>query len=249
MNGKLAYDLPTRIFHWLFAILFTVSFFIANVIDDDSALYAYHMLSGILMSVLVVLRILWGFIGTRYSRFSTFMLSLKSLLDYSSALVFGKTKKYMNHNPASSYAAIIMFCFTLALLVTGLLMSNHIYKDFFEEVHELVANGFLIIVLLHIAGVLFHHLRHRDGILWTMISGRKKGLEGQEEIKSQSLYVAILFLAIIIFSASKILLSYNSTTQKFRCFSVEFQLGEAGNHHEGNGKHRYDGDEDDDEGL
>lgn len=80
MSIKLAYDLPTRIFHWCFALLFVFSFFIAKVIDDDSALYAYHMLSGILMSLLVILRVFWGFVGTRYARFSSFMLHPKDLI-------------------------------------------------------------------------------------------------------------------------------------------------------------------------
>lgn len=226
MNNKLAYDLPTRIFHWCFALLFAFSFFIAKVIDDDSTLYAYHMLSGILMSLLVILRVFWGFVGTKYARFSSFMLHLKDLIGYLTSLLTGKTKRYMSHNPASSYAAIFMFLASLGLVATGVLMSKRVYKDVFEEVHELAANGFLVVVLFHIAGVLFHQYKHRDNIGLSIISGKKKSIDGEAEIKSARPLIGLLFIAIIISSASYILSSYNTDTQTLTLPIIELQLGE-----------------------
>lgn len=246
MNTKLAYDLPVRIFHFSFAVLFVFSYFVADVIDDESSLYAYHMLSGILMSILVVLRVIWGFIGTKYARFSTFMLKPKDLIGYLKSTVSGKTKRYMGHNPASSFAAIAMFLASIVLVITGVLMSKSIYKDFFEEVHELVANGFLIIVLLHIAGVIFHQLRHKDNIGLSIINGKKQSVEGEVEIKSQATTVGIIFIAIIISSASYILSSYNTNTQILSLPSFELQLGENDDEHEIKSHKKHDEDHDDD---
>ncbi len=109
MKKIVVYDLPTRAFHFLFGFLFIFSFSIGKFVDDDSWLYAYHMLSGFLMAFLIVLRILWGFFGTKYARFKSFQLRPKKLVDYFSSIVSGKTKRELGHNPASSYAAIIMF--------------------------------------------------------------------------------------------------------------------------------------------
>jgi cytochrome b len=81
-NRKLVYDWPLRIFHWLFALLFAAAFLIAKNIDDESPVFFYHMLAGILLSVLVFERLLWGFMGTRYSRFSPFEWNPKTLISY-----------------------------------------------------------------------------------------------------------------------------------------------------------------------
>lgn len=232
MNNKLTYDLPVRIFHFCFAALFVFSYLVADLVDDELALYAYHMLSGILMSILVVLRIIWGFIGTKYARFSSFMLKPKDLIGYLKSSVSGKTKRYMGHNPASSFAAIAMFIASITLVVTGILMSKSIYKDFFEDIHELIANGFLIIVLLHIAGVIFHQLRHKDNIGLSILNGKKQSIEGEAEIKSQATFVGILFIMIIISSASYMLSSYNTDTQILSLDFFELELGENDDHDE-----------------
>ncbi|MCB0414133.1 MAG: cytochrome b/b6 domain-containing protein [Bdellovibrionales bacterium] len=155
MKTSNAYDLPLRIFHWVFAMLFASSFYIAKVIDDDSALYVYHMLSGLIMTGLILLRVIWGFWGPKTARFSSFPLSINELINYFTSLFSHKTKRYLGHNPASSYAAIVMFIFTLGLATTGILMSLRINKHFFEDIHELAANGFIILVIIHIVGVIF----------------------------------------------------------------------------------------------
>ena len=65
MKKTKVYDLPTRLFHWLFAGLFLSAFLIAKVIDDDSPSYSYHMLLGVILGMIVFLRIIWGFVGSK----------------------------------------------------------------------------------------------------------------------------------------------------------------------------------------
>ena len=80
MRNRMIYDLPTRIFHWLFAGLFIAAFLIAKTVDDESPAFSYHMLAGLLLTLIVLLRILWGFVGTKHSRFASFALYPKDLL-------------------------------------------------------------------------------------------------------------------------------------------------------------------------
>jgi cytochrome b len=75
-----------------------------------------------------------------------------------------------------------MFLLTFALVGTGLLMVNDFGKEFFEEVHELFAFGFLLTVIAHIAGVMFHQFRHQDGMILSMFNGKKEAVEGQVAI-------------------------------------------------------------------
>jgi cytochrome b len=50
MQRILVYDLPTRLFHWLFAGSFVAAFSIAELIDDDSIWFSLHMLAGLCLA-------------------------------------------------------------------------------------------------------------------------------------------------------------------------------------------------------
>lgn len=78
MKRQLVFDLPTRLFHWMFAGLFLTAFVIAKTIDDDSGWFNYHSLAGLTLGFLVLLRIIWGIIGTQHARFTDFALNPKS---------------------------------------------------------------------------------------------------------------------------------------------------------------------------
>lgn len=226
MENSKAYDLPIRIFHWVFALLFVSSFSIAKLIDDESTLYAYHMLSGILMVSIVILRIVWGFLGSETSKFSSFHLRPSELIDYLKSVMSTESKRYLGHNPASSYAAIVMMIFALGLGFSGLMMSLRINKHFFEETHELMANGFIIVVLFHIAGVIIHQLRHRDGLIYSMFNGKKAKIDGKNEIKSNHSIMAIIFVISIVSVGTYLVNNFNESTGKLSVFGTQIQLGE-----------------------
>ncbi len=236
MENSKAYDLPVRIFHWAFALLFVMSFSIARLIDDDSALYSYHMLSGILMASIVILRIVWGLVGSKNSRFSSFKLRPSELTAYMKSVVSNKSQRYLGHNPASSYAAILMMIFTLGIGFSGLMMSLRINKHFFEEIHELLANGFLVVVLFHIAGVLLHQFKHNDGMIFSMLNGKKAKIDDESEIKSNHPVVAIVFAVFLIGMGSYLLKSFDGNTGNLNAFGAQLQLGE--NEH---GEHKDEG--------
>jgi len=229
MNTVKVYDLPTRAFHWLFAILFLISFLVGKFIDDDSRLYVYHMLSGVIMTFLVTLRIIWGLIGTKYAKFSSFKLRPKDLVRYFSSVIAGKTKRELNHNPASSFAAAFMFLASFALTCTGLLMVKGIEKEFFEEIHEIFVFGFLLTVIFHIAGIIFHQLHHQDGMISSMITGKKINVDGQEEIKSQAIIPLVIFIVLILGFVFLLTNNYNKEKQQLTIGTQTLQLGEKDN--------------------
>ena len=93
MKRQLVYDLPTRLFHWLFAGLFLTAFVIAKTIDDDSSWFSFHSLAGLTLGFLVILRIVWGIFGTQHARFSNFALNPKDLLAYFKGILSGEKKE------------------------------------------------------------------------------------------------------------------------------------------------------------
>lgn len=222
-----AYDLPVRIFHWLFAVLFTTSFTIANIIDDESVIFVYHMLSGILMTFMIILRFVWGVAGSKTSRFSSFRLNPAELLSYFRSMVSDKSKRYLGHNPASSYAAVFMMGMALGLGFTGLMMVLKVNKHFFEELHELLANGFFVMVILHIAGAVFHQMKHRDGLIFSMLTGKKEKIEDQYEIKSNHILIAGFFVLLVMAFAGYLMNNYDTKTGKLSIIGSHLQLGKG----------------------
>lgn len=228
MRIQLIYDLPTRVFHWLFAGLFITAFLIAKTVDDDSPVFSYHMLAGLLLSFTVLLRIVWGFVGTKHARFASFALHPRDLFAYFTGILSGDKRKWAGHNPASSWAALIMLALALGLGTTGYLMANG-EKETFEDVHELLANGFLVVVLMHVAGVALHALRHRDAIPLAMIDGAKSGVAPAETISNTRPAIALLFLGLVATLAFHLAGNFDSGTRTLNLFGTTLQLGEAEN--------------------
>lgn len=250
MRNRLVYDLPLRIFHWLFASLFVAAFLIAKTIDDDSPLFSYHMLAGLLLGFTVLLRVFWGFVGTKYSRFSSLALHPKDLVAYFKEILSGGKRRWAGHNPASSWAAILMFALALGLGLTGFLMGRG-QKETFEDLHELLANGFLVVVLMHVAGVALHAIRHADGIVLSMVDGAKMDLPITAAIPSSKRAVALVFVGLVLTFTTYLAENFDSRTQTLGFFGTTLQLGDddggdAGENNEGNLKSRSDDDSDED---
>jgi cytochrome b len=226
MKKYLVYDLPTRIFHWLFALLFLTGFTIAKVIDDDSPWFNYHSLAGLTLGFLVMLRILWGFFGTQHARFSDFALNPKDLVHYFYGMLTGEKKRWAGHNPASSWAGVTMMLLALGLAVTGYLMTSGSNKETFEDVHELMADAFVIAVILHVAGIVIHTIRLREIIGLSMIDGKKADIAPEMQISSSRAGFGILLLGLVVAFGLNILKNYNGQTKSLQFFGTTLQLSE-----------------------
>ena len=80
------------------------------------------IISEIIYSVLflVLFRILYGFVGTKYARFSDFLYHPAKIADYLKGLLIGRPKHYIGHNPAGGFMILIMLLSLLSLTLTGL---------------------------------------------------------------------------------------------------------------------------------
>jgi cytochrome b len=225
MRNQLVYDLPVRLFHWIFAGLFVGAFLIAKTVDDESPLFSYHMLAGLLLVFTVLLRIVWGFVGSAHSRFSSFALKPQELVAYFSGILSGEKRRWAGHNPASSWATFAMFALALGLGTTGYLMASG-SQETFEDVHELMANGFLVVVLLHVAGVLLHGFRHHDGIGFSMVDGRKMDVPALKTISSSKSAVALVFVILVVVFAGYLVRNFDGATSTLKLFGTTLTLGE-----------------------
>lgn len=209
MKRILVWDAPVRLFHALLVTGFVAAFALAEFTDDEGPLFVVHMVLGLLVGLMTVLRILWGFMGSRYARFVAFEFRPRALLDYARGLFGAVTPQTsMGHNPATSYAVLFMLAAALGLAATGFIMASG-GGDAFEEVHELLAFGLLAIAVVHVLGVLWHSLRHRDGIVLAMIDGKKLGAQ-EAAISSSRPVAALTGLGVTALAATWLLAGYDA---------------------------------------
>lgn len=250
MQRVQVYDWPTRIFHWSFALSFVGAYGIAQLFDDESATFPYHMLLGLVLVATVLLRVIWGGVGSRYARFSSYRLSPAQLVAYFRGVLSGRGERTLGRNPATSWAALLMMTLALGLGLTGYLMTSGGNKEVYEEVHELLANLFVFTALTHVAGVLLHLARHRDGIALSMVTGTQASTEGASGITRTHWGVGLLFLGLIAGFAFHLNRNYNPGTQTLQLLGSTLQLGES-EEHEGNeggqGENEGQGSDDDDD--
>ena len=105
--------------------------------------------------------------------------------------------------------------------------------DTLKEVHELLANGFLAIVILHLAGLLLHTLRHRDALWKSIFTGNKTDISEQSTPVRSCRAVGILLLLVTLSFSTYLTLNYDSRSQDLALFGTRLHLGEAeGDEHE-----------------
>ncbi|MEQ1724085.1 MAG: cytochrome b/b6 domain-containing protein [Pseudobdellovibrio sp.] len=229
MRQQLVYDLPTRIFHWMFAGLFLIGFVIAKTMDDDSIWFSYHSMAGLTLGFVVLLRIVWGIIGSKHARFFNFALKPQDLVSYFKGMLAGDKKRWAGHNPASSWAAISMMLMALGLAVTGYLMTSGPDKETFEDIHELLANGFIIVTVLHVAGIVLHTLRHKEMIGLSMVDGKKAEVEACETIASSRSAIGVLLIGLVVSFGIYLFKNFDSQTGSLQFFGTTLQIGENEN--------------------
>lgn len=226
MRQVLVYDLPTRLFHWLFAGFFITAFAIANLIDDDSARFSLHMLAGLGMSFVIVLRLIWSLVGTRHARLTDLALNPKQLIGYLNGMFSGNRRRWIGHNPASSWAAVAMVGLALGLGATGYLMTIGVGISWLQDAHELMANALLAVVLLHIGGVAAHVLRHRDHLETSMVTGRKQTLASDQRPVRSVPAAGMAFVVLTGLFMGYLLQHYDAQARTLDLFGTTMQMGE-----------------------
>ena len=172
MNAKTrVWDLPVRIFHWSLA----ASFAGAYVLSESERLRNVHVSLGYTVLGLIAFRMLWGLVGSRYARFSSFLYGPGAALGYLRDALRGRPGHYAGHNPAGSWAVYALLLLGIATGVSGYLNFNGYGGEGMEEVHEVMANAWLVMVGLHIFGVIFSSIAHRENLVRAMITGYKRG--------------------------------------------------------------------------
>lgn len=184
-----AWDLPTRVFHWslVLSILSAwASFRFAEVFGDSTM--KWHRYTGYAILVLVVWRLLWGFVGSSTSRWANFVRWPWHAAGYLVDLVRGRDRHFLGHNPLGTYMVLALLAAVGTQGVLGLMTVEHndvtwgpLYKLVSEATYKRISYfhvrllDYLILPLVaaHVAANIFYGQVKKDPLIPAMITGRK----------------------------------------------------------------------------
>jgi cytochrome b len=189
----LIWDAPVRVFHWLMVLSFAGAYLTA----ESERWRLVHVTLGYTMAGLVVFRLLWGLVGTRHARFSSFVRGPGAIARYLRALVSGRPEHHAGHNPAGALAIIALLGMTLVVTAAGWATYNEVGGHWLEELHEGAANVMLGIVGVHVAAVLLASWLHRANLIGAMVTGRRRG-SPDDGVRSAWRSVALLMLVAVM---------------------------------------------------
>ncbi len=182
------WDVPTRIFHWTLVLAIAFMWYSA---EAGGSWLAWHLRVGLFVIALVVFRICWGFWGSDTARFCQFVRGPSAISRYIKGQ-FNENEQ-PGHNPLGALSVLALLAALLVQVITGLfaadentftnsgylnaLVSEHV-GSIFRNFHVQFFNILLLLIVVHIASVLFYLFVKKHNLVHPMLSGYKY-LQGQ----------------------------------------------------------------------
>ncbi|MBU3593755.1 cytochrome b/b6 domain-containing protein [Polynucleobacter sp. 71A-WALBACH] len=191
----LVWDMPVRVFHWLLVICFAGAW----LTSESERLAMIHYAFGYTACLLVLIRLVWGLVGTRYARFTQFLKSPRAVLGHFLAMLRGHPHHDVGHNPAGG---LVMFALMLLILLigfTGYLTVKEFLGGFVSEIHEAVASIALAIVVVHIIAAIGVSVIEKQNLVRSMVTGKKKGFPEQGIRYPQYLIGSMILMGALYF--------------------------------------------------
>lgn len=183
--GRLVWDLPTRLFHWLFVLTLCTQYATGEAGGDW---LVWHFRTGYLMMGLLTFRVIWGFVGPTHARFCSFIKGPGATLAYLRQVHKAGQESIhsVGHNPAGGLMVIGMIALLSAQVVTGLFSSDGLSyygpysstvssdrSDQITDWHGILFNIIIAAAALHILAVLYYTFIRKSPLVPAMIHGRK----------------------------------------------------------------------------
>jgi cytochrome b len=202
------WDLPTRVFHWAL-VLCVLGLVVSGQIGGS--VMAWHFRLGYVVLALLLFRLVWGFVGGRWSRFGVFVRAPGVVLAY----LRGKATPDMEagHNPLGALSVLGLLAVGLVQVTTGLFSDDEIFNSgplahwvssdwvsLATRVHSKFNKVLLLaLVLLHIGAIVYYRVAKRRDLVRPMLTGDKElagAAEPSHDTWGSRLFALCLFMAI-----------------------------------------------------
>ena len=173
------WDLPLRVFHWALALCVLALVVTGNVGGEAMV---WHFRFGYAVLSLLVFRLLWGFSGGHWARWSTFRISPGAVVAY---LRHPPEQAQPGHSPLGSLSALALLGMLLLQVATGLISDDEIATagpfvpwvssslsalatHWHTETGKLIL---LLLVALHLAAIWFYRRFKQRRLTQVMVTG------------------------------------------------------------------------------
>ena len=133
-----AWDKPTRIFHWLNVICLILLSLLGLIMLNKGAigisgseagigLKTLHVIVGYIFAVNLIIRLVWGFFGSRYSRWSTLLPGKQfrqDMKNYKASVKSGQPQTFIGHNPKGRLSVMVLLLFLTGMMITGMIRAG-----------------------------------------------------------------------------------------------------------------------------
>ncbi|AKI00029.1 cytochrome b [Hoeflea sp. IMCC20628] len=164
------WDPLVRIFHWSLVGLFSFAFLTGDEWQVP------HETAGYIIAGLIAFRVLWGLVGSRHARFSSFIYGPSTVAGFVADTVRLKAHRYLGHNPAGGLMVLGLLLANSVISLSGWMMTTDAYwgVKWVGELHEGAAFAALGLVALHIGGVVLASFEHGENLVCAMFTGKKR---------------------------------------------------------------------------
>jgi cytochrome b len=168
------WDPLVRLLHWTQAGAVAACWVSGHWPPDDFD--AVHQTAGYVAGAVVALRLVWGFAGSRHARFAQFVRGPRAVLAYARALRAGHEPRHIGHNPLGAWMVLALLGSTATLALSGWLYTSEWLWGYawLSALHAALAWLIAALVAGHLGGVALTSWRHRENLVATMFSGRKR---------------------------------------------------------------------------
>ncbi len=200
------WDLPTRLFHWALVVL--IIFLVITGLRGGDAM-VWHFRFGYCVLSLLLFRILWGLVGGRWSRFTSFIYAPATVVAYLKGV--GNPEDSVGHNPLGAGSVLAMLFFLLAQVGTGLFADDDISNSgplakFASNARVSLLTAYhknygkyilLLLVVLHIGAILYYLFKKKENLISAMVKGDKQLVHPVESARDNA---ASRFTALALFA-------------------------------------------------
>ncbi len=164
------WDAAVRVLHWTLVLTVVTAWLTRHSPGR------WHEWLGYATLAIVAARTIWGFIGSSYARFADFVRPASVTIAYARAALSGREARFIGHNPLGGWMVVALLALVALVGLTGWLYTTDRFWGvaWVEELHETLSNILFGFVALHILGVIFTSIRHRENLPASMLHGRKR---------------------------------------------------------------------------
>jgi cytochrome b len=112
------WDPLVRLFHWSLVVAFTVAWLTG---EESESL---HEWAGYVVAALIAIRVVWGFVGSHYARFTQFVRGPGTVVGYLKDTLTGRAPRYIGHNPIGALMVLAILVTISGTAYTGWLMAD-----------------------------------------------------------------------------------------------------------------------------